>query len=412
MFSDAFSAPPLGQTSCNLTYTNERTHRIILSALDRSPLYTGKIDGVGPRYCPSIEDKIVRFSDKPSHKVFLEPEGMDSRRVYLSGLSTSLPMDVQDALIRTIPGLEEARIIRWGYAVEYDYCCPTQLQPSLETKKVRGLFMAGQINGTSGYEEAAGQGIMAGINAAMYVSNRSPLVLRRDQGYIGVMIDDLVTKGTKEPYRMFTSRAEYRLLLREDNAFDRLGGYATKLGLLKGDELISAQSREASCHALLEYLRKRKVSFPADRHLVDHILSFSTQPINAGTSLAEIAKRPGLALEAILSCMNHSEDFDMKTLARVEAEIKYEGYVRRELLRAEKQQKMEGIRIPQNFTFRGIPGISREVAEKLETVRPLTLGHASRISGVTPAAISLLWILLRKRPADAATATASKDSTS
>ena len=399
MFTDAFSEPPMGLMDCHVACTNEKTHAIINASLDRSPLFTGKIEGTGPRYCPSIEDKVVRFSDKPAHQVFIEPEGLDSKRLYLSGLSTSLPTDVQDAFIRTIPGLEEARILRWGYAVEYDYCDPTGLQPTLEAKKIRGLFLAGQINGTSGYEEAAGQGLMAGINAALRCEGREGIVLGRDRAYIGVMIDDLVTRGTEEPYRMFTSRAEYRLLLREDNAFDRLGAVARELGLLDNGALAKAEKREATCRRLIELLRARKLKLPADEEIVAYLNGRAAQKVGAGMSFANILKRPGLDGEAgtMVQWLGEDIEVDAKIIARVEAEIKYEGYIKREHESAERLRTMDGVKIPRNFEFRDVPGISREIADKLEAMRPPTLGHASRISGVTPAAVSLLWVLLKKK---------------
>jgi tRNA uridine 5-carboxymethylaminomethyl modification enzyme len=397
MFSGVYSVPPLEQIPCHLTWTNKETHRIIASSLDRSPLFTGKIEGRGPRYCPSIEDKVVRFSEKNSHQIFLEPEGLFSRRVYLSGLSTSLPPDVQEKFIRTIPGLEDVEILRWGYAVEYDYIDPAQLFPTLEAKSIQGLFFAGQINGTSGYEEAAGQGLMAGINAVRRIQRKDGIVLRRDQAYIGVMIDDLVTKGVDEPYRMFTSRAEYRLLLREDNAYRRLGKLGKELGLLDGEELSYAEKNEQQVERVFKFLQTRRISMPDDGELIEKLSKIISGSICAGMALTEIVKRPDVSLLSILDAVGYDEKVTQEVASSVEAELRYEGYIRRELELAEKSALLDNVYIPPDFSFEGIPGLRREIIEKLEKFRPPTLGHASRISGITPAAVSLLWVLIKKR---------------
>lgn len=396
LFTDCYNSPPLGQIDCYITATNKKTHEIILSALDRSPLFTGKIEGVGPRYCPSIEDKVVKFSDKPSHQIFLEPEGRNSTRLYLSGLSTSLPEDVQDAMIRTIPGLEDVKIIRWGYAVEYDFCHPTQLYPTLEVKTIEGLFHAGQINGTSGYEEAAGQGILAGINAGCHVLGRKKIVIRRDQGYIGVLVDDLTTKGTQEPYRMFTSRAEYRLLLREDNAFQRLGNISKSLGLLKEKHELVQVDREKRTKEILLFLKGKKGSLQVDKKIIELLNELSSRQIHDDDRIIDIIKREGIGARTVLSLFGLQGELDRRLLDRIDAEIRYDGYIQKEIKRAERLKTIESVKIPPGFSFRSISGISKEVAEKLERMSPPTLGHASRISGVTPAAISLLWIMLRK----------------
>ena len=366
------------QLPCYLTATNETTHAIIRDNLDRAPLYTGQIKSVGPRYCPSIEDKIVRFAGQKKHTIFLEPEGRNTSEYYCNGIPTSLPVDVQDAIVHSIHGCEKAHITRYGYAVEYDFAPPTQLWPSLETKAVEGLFHAGQINGTSGYEEAAGQGIMAGINAALKLRGEAPLVLRRDEAYIGVLIDDLVTRGTQEPYRMFTSRAEFRLLLRHDNADRRLMRYGHDLGLVSDAQWRKLDQKERQIGELLEYL--------GEKHL--------------GTdSLAKILRRPDVTFDDItgldpaLAAKNVVPD----VAEQVAIELKYEGYIARQLRQVERMRKMETWRIPAELDYHSLSQISTESRQKLDHIRPVTLGQASRISGVTPADISVLMVKLAAR---------------
>jgi len=381
------------QVCCHITYTNERTHEIIRGGLDRSPLYSGVIEGVGPRYCPSIEDKVVRFPDKAQHQIFLEPEGLDSGEVYPNGVSTSLPPDVQLAFLRTIPGLERVEIMRPGYAIEYDFVDPVQLNPSLETKRIGGLFHAGQINGTSGYEEAAAQGLVAGINAALRLRGEEPLVLTRAQAYIGVLIDDLVTLGTSEPYRMFTSRAEYRLLLREDNADLRLTPLGRRVGLVADARW---QSFCAKCEALevgRRILTEQKVS-PGDRPSIERL---ELGELKNGQSFKALLRRPEITVEALAEIAPELAALDREVREQLEIETKYAGYIERQLEQVARFDQVEEVRIPEDFDYGGVASLSREVVEKLERVRPKTLGQASRISGVTPAAIAVLAVLLRGR---------------
>jgi len=381
------------QMPCHIVYTNERTHEIIRANLDRSPLYGGLIEGIGPRYCPSIEDKVVRFPEKNRHQSFLEPEGRDTVEVYPSGLSTSLPIDVQIALYRSIEGLESVEIMRPAYAIEYDYVDPIQVHASLETKRVRNLYHAGQINGTSGYEEAAAQGLMAGINAALRVTGEDPLVLGRGEAYIGVLIDDLVTMGTKEPYRMFTSRAEYRLLLREDNADQRLREKGYAVGLVRDDEYRSfLRKREMIAEELLRLREKRIIpSEIDDAFLEEHNL----QDLQNAVTYEQLLRRPEITYRELLQIDEQCALIEPVVKEQVEIQIKYQGYIDRQLQQIERGDKLETTRIPVDIDYTAISGFSTEAREKLIRYRPDTLGQASRISGITPAAISILAIALK-----------------
>ncbi|MBC1537525.1 tRNA uridine-5-carboxymethylaminomethyl(34) synthesis enzyme MnmG [Listeria seeligeri] len=384
----------MDQLPCWLTYTNETTHEIIQANLHRSPMFTATKKGTGARYCPSIEDKIVRFSDKPRHQIFLEPEGRNTEEVYVQGLSTSLPEEVQREMLRTIPGLENVEMMRVGYAIEYDAVMPDQLWPSLETKLVEGLFTAGQINGTSGYEEAAGQGLMAGINAARKVFKKEPVILGRDQAYIGVLIDDLVTKGTEEPYRLLTSRAEYRLLLRHDNADLRLTEIGHEIGLISDERYERFLAKQSAIEAEKTRLQKTRIKPTAEVQAM--LKEIGSGELKDGILAADLLRRPEITYNKIAEIVSRETSVTDDVAEQVEIQVKYEGYIEKSKLQVEKMKRMEDKKIPENIDYDAISGLATEALEKLKKIEPLSIAQASRISGVNPADISILLVYIEQ----------------
>ncbi|TRZ94733.1 tRNA uridine-5-carboxymethylaminomethyl(34) synthesis enzyme MnmG [bacterium] len=393
-FSFSTRAIKQKQLPCYLTYTNQDTHKIILNNLDRSPLYAGIIKSTGVRYCPSIEDKVIKFQDRDRHQIFLEPEGYAAPEIYPNGLSTSLPEDVQLEFLHSIPGLEKAQVIRFGYGIEHTVAEPTQLYPTLETKLIKNLYLAGQINGTTGYEEAAAQGLLAGINAALGVKNKEPLILDRSSSYIGVLVDDLTTKGTNEPYRMFTSRVEYRLILREDNADLRLRKRGYELGLVTENDYLVTQKKIRDLKYGLDYLSSNRLKPGSE--INEKLAGLKSAPIRKSVTFQEVLKRPQVALADLKGLTGFSLDLSESASQQVEIEVKYAGFIERQLKEVERFKNLEKIRLPEDLDYVGISGLSREIKEKLSRFKPLNLGQASRISGVTPAALSLLMVYLKK----------------
>ena len=396
-FSYLNNTPPLKkQLDCHMTYTSQKVHDLLREGFDRSPMFNGSINSIGPRYCPSIEDKINRFSEKDRHQIFVEPEGWDTVEVYVNGFSTSLPEDIQFNALRSVKGFESVKFFRPGYAIEYDYFPPTQLKSSLETKLIRNLFFAGQINGTTGYEEAAAQGIMAGINSHLLINDKDPLVLKRSEAYIGVLIDDLITKGTDEPYRMFTSRAEYRTLLRQDNADLRLTETSHKLGLANHDRLIRADQKKSKTKAFVSFFRKTSVKPDEINPLLE---KKNSSKINQSVKLYKIFSRPNLTMKEMLKIKSVqkfcSENFlENDVFEQTEIQVKYSGYIEKEQLNAKKLNNLESIKIPSKFVYSKVSSLSSEAVQKLEKVKPITLSQASRISGVSPNDISVLMVYM------------------